>query len=169
MKLIEGLKQIKDLQKKAEDLRDKVKNNCALSSLETSAYPEPAKQVRKWVQMHSDVVKEILRLRLAVQKTNIATKVKINLDGKEVEKTIAEWIHRRRDLAEEEMKIWKSLTDRNVQEGIVKGPSGDPIEIKIQRFYDAEERDNKIELYRQEPMIIDSTLEIVNAITELEE
>ena len=167
MKLIEALKQIKDLQKKAEDLRDKVKNNCALSSLESSPYPEPAKQIKKWIQSHGDVVKEILRLRVAIQKTNLATKVKINVGGKDVEKTIAEWIHRRRDLATEEMNMWRCLTDRGVTEGMVKGPSGDMIEVKIQRFYDAEERDNNIELYRTEPMLIDSTLEITNAVTDL--
>jgi len=39
MKLIEALKQTKDLQRKANDLRDLVKNHCAISSLETQKYP----------------------------------------------------------------------------------------------------------------------------------
>ena len=167
MKLIEALKKIKELQKKAEDLRDLVKNHCARSSLESDKYQGQAKKVEGWIQSHSDILKEILRLRLAIQKTNIDTKVAIELGGKTVTKTIAEWIHRRRDLATEELKMWNCLTDRNIKEGYGNGPSGDPIEIKIVRFYDPSERDNKRELYQAEPLVIDSKLEVTNAITDL--
>ena len=167
MKLIEALKKIKELQKKVEDLRDLVKGHCARSSLETDKYPEQAKKVAGWIQSHSDILKEILRLRVAIQKTNIETEVSIELGGKTVTKTIAEWIHRRRDLAGEELKMWACLTDRGVAEGMGKGPTGDPIEIKIVRFYDPTERDNKRELYQAEPITIDSKLEVVNAVTDL--
>jgi len=167
MKLIEALKKIKELQKKAEDLRDLVKSNCARSSLETDKYFEPAEKIRGWIQAHSDILKEILRLRVAIQKTNIETIVNMELGNKVVTKSIAEWIHRRRDLAQEELLMWTGLTDRNIKEGMVKGPAGDIMEIKIVRFYDPTERDNKNELYSSEPMIIDARLEVVNAVTDL--
>jgi hypothetical protein len=112
-------------------------------------------------------MKEILRLRIAIQRTNLATSVTIELDDKVITKTIAEWIHRRRDLAQEEQSMWNCLTDRGIAEGIVKGPTGDPVEIKIVRFFDPGERDNKRELYQSEPMIIDSRLEVVNATTDM--
>lgn len=169
MKIIEGLKQIKDLQKKAEDLRDLVKDHCARSSLESDKYPEQQKKVAGWIQSHSDILKEILHLRYIIQKTNLQTDVTIELGGKTVTKTIAEWIHRRRDLAKEELKMWECLTDRGIQEGQGRGPTGDPIEIKIVRFYDPSERDSKRELYQSEPLMIDSKLEVINAITDLEE
>ena len=167
MKLIEALKKIKELQRKAEDLRDLVKNNCARSSLETDKYPEQGKKVQSWIQAHSDILKEILRLRVAIQLTNLNTVVSIELDNKTVTKTIAEWIHRRRDLANTERSMWGSLSDRGISEGIVKGPTGDPVEIKITRFYDLAERDHKLEYYQSEPLIIDSKLEVTNAITDL--
>ena len=170
MKIIEGMKKIKDLQKKVEDLRDKVKTNCAISSLETPVYGTPLEQtaqVREWIQSHGDILKEILRLRVAIQKTNLATSVEIELGGKVVNKTIAEWIHRRRDLAKSELTMWSMLTDRNIKEGMVNGPTGTPIEIKVVRFYDPKERDNKRELYVSEPSVIDGRLEVVNAITDL--
>ena len=167
MKLIEALKKIKDLQRKASDLRDLVNNNCARSSLETDKYPEQAKKVAGWMQSHSDLLKEILHLRVAIQRTNLTTSVAIELGEKVVTKTIAEWIHRRRDLAAEELKMWNCLSDRGIQEGIVKGPTGDPVEIKVVRFYDPTERDNKRELYQSEPLTIDSKLEVTNAITDL--
>lgn len=167
MKVIEALKKSKDLQRKADDLRDLVKANCARSSLESDKYPEQAKKVSGWIQSHSDILKEILHLRIAIQKTNIQTYVDIELGGKTVRKSIAEWIHRRRDLAGIELSMWKQLTDRGIQEGMVRAPTGDPMEMRIVRFYEPEERDHKIDLYQSEPMIIDSRLEVINAITDL--
>lgn len=167
MKIIEALKQVKDLKRKADDLKDKVGKHCALSNLETPEYKDQQKKIREWLQAHSDIMKEVLRLRIAIQATNLATSVTIELGGKQVEKNIAEWIHRRRDLANEELGIWRTLNDRGIKEGIGKGPSGDPVEIKLQRFFDPEERDRMKELYSNEPSIIDAKLEIINATTEI--
>lgn len=167
MKVIEAMKQIKDLQRKVDDLTGKVKANAAISSMQTPTYADQKRQVSEWLQSISDLLKEILRLRIAIQRTNLATQVEIELGGKTVKKTVAEWIHRRRDLATQECEAWMVLSDRGIQEGTARTPAGDAIEVKILRFYDPAERDNKIELFRSEPMKIDSTLEVVNAITDL--
>lgn len=167
MKLIEALKKTKDLQRKAEDLRDLIKGNCARSTLESDRYPDQAKKVSGWLQAHSDILKEILSLRVAIQKTNLETEVLIEIGGKKITKSIAEWIHRRRDLSGLDMTAWSCLTDRNIKEGTASGPSGDVIEIKIIRFFDPSERDTKRELYTSEPSIIDGRLEVVNATTDL--
>jgi len=167
MKIIEALKKVQDLQRKAEDLRTLAKDNCAISNLETPKYNDQKKQVTAWMQAHSDIVKEILRLRLAIQKTNLEIMVTIELGEKQVEKSIASWIHRRRDLAKEELQIWNVLSDRNVKEGSATGPSGNAIEIKVVRFYDPLERDKMREVYASEPSVIDGRLEVINAITDL--
>jgi len=167
MKLIEALKQIKDLQKKADDLREKVTKHSAHLNIETPVYPDQKKQVKEWIQAHSDILKEILRLRLAIQRTNLATMVTIEVDGKSVEKSIAEWIHRRRDLAIEELKMWQGLSDRGLKEGTIKQSTDQLVEVKIVRCYDPEERDRKQFALGSEPSIIDGKLEIVNAVTDL--
>lgn len=167
MKLIQAMKKIKDLQIKANDLRDKVKKHCADLDYETPAYPDQKNQIKEWIQSHSDILKEILSLRVAIQKTNLSTNVVIELDGKQVNKSIAEWIHRRKDLAKMEMDMWSMLTDRNLKEGRISESSGQIREVKIRRYFDSAEKDKKIDLYRTEPSIIDSTLEVVNATTEL--
>jgi hypothetical protein len=167
MKIIEGLKKVKDLKRKADDLKELVREHCAITNVETPKYDNQADQVKSWMQAHSDIMKEISRLRIAIQKTNLETVVKIELGGKAVEKTIAEWIHRRRDLAREELVMWKQLSDRGLKEGYMKMPSGDTVETKIQRFYSPKERDEKVDLYGGEPMIIDARLEVINAITGL--
>lgn len=167
MKIIEGLKQIKDLQRKASNLRELIKHSCAKSSFESDKYPEQAKKVAGWLQAHFDLTKEILRLRIAIQRTNLATNVTIELFGKSVEKTIAEWIHRRRDLAALDLESWRCLTDRGIKEGKAVAASGDPMDVKIVRYYDPDERDRMVDRFQSEPSIIDSRLEVVNAITDL--
>lgn len=170
MKLIEAMKLIKELQRKAEDLRDKVKEHSANYDYETAVYPDQKRQIDEWIQAHHDILKEILKLRLAVQRTNLATKVDITIDERIVTKTIAEWIHRRRDLAELERLMWSGLTDRGLKEGGALPntiPGTQPSLVKIRRYYDPPLRDRKIELYRNEPGIIDRTLEVVNAITDV--
>ena len=91
MKLIEGLKKIKILIRKADDLCGLVKVNCALSNLESPKYGKDQTQtVSGWIQSHSDILKEISRLRVAIQRTNIDTMVVIELGEKQVKKSIAE-------------------------------------------------------------------------------
>jgi hypothetical protein len=138
-------------------------------SFETPLYPDTKRQIKEWLQAHGDILKEILRLRVAIQRTNINTEVGIELNGKEVKKTIAEWIHRRRDLAGMELEAWKKLTDRNLKEGTMKQSTGELLEMRISRFYDPVERDKRIEEMTSEPMTIDARLEIVNAVTDLME
>lgn len=170
MKLIQAMKKLKDLAIKAEDLRKKVANAAADLTIETPTYPDQRRQVAEWIQGHSDILKEILELRVAIQRTNILTPVTIELGGKQVTKSIAEWIHRRRDLAKIEQDMWAKLTDKNLKEQNLQTVAGGPVtEVRIRRYYDPAERDAKIELYRSEPSVIDATLEVVNAVTELSE
>lgn len=164
------MKLIKELQKKAEDLRGKVALHSADMSLETPLYTDQKRQVSEWIQAHSDVLKEILKLRIAVQRTNLATNVDLQLGGKTVTKSIAEWIHRRRDLATLELEIWGKLTDRGIKEGQLipaSIPGAPHTPVTVRRYYDPTEKDAKMELYRAEPGVIDRTLEVVNATTEV--
>lgn len=167
IKIIEALKRLKDLTIKAEDLRTKIGQHSADLNYETPVYENQKDQVDSWLQSHSDILKEILRLRTAVQRTNLETKVTIDLNGKGVTHSIAEWIHRRRDLAAAEATAYAKLTDRNLKEGMAQQSSGQAIEVKIRRYYDAKTRDENISKYKSEPHIIDSTLEVTNAVTDL--
>ena len=166
IKIIEAMKKIKALQVKAEDLRKKVATYCADQSHETAVYGDRQReQIKEWIQAHHDVLQEILKLRVAIQKTNISTDVTIELGGVQVTKSIAAWIHRRRDLAVMEQSMWTGISDRGLREGTVATSTGEKQEVKIRRYYDPVERDKSVELYRTEPSVIDSTLETINATT----
>lgn len=168
MKLIQAMKKLKDLNTKAEDLRKKVQMHSADLSIETPVYPDQKRQVSEWIQSHGDILKEILHLRVSIQRTNIATPVSIEIDGKHISKSIAEWIHRRRDLAKLDMAMWQMLTDRNLKEqNIQTAPGGAVTEVRLRRYYEPAEKDRKVEVYRTEPSVIDATLEVVNATTDL--
>lgn len=168
MKIIQAMKQLKDLAIKSNDLRAKIQKHSADLSIETQIYPDQRAQLALWIQSHSDVLKEILRLRVAIQRTNLATPVAIELGGVTVTKSIAEWIHRRRDLAKMEQESWALLTDRGLKEqGVQTVKDGPVTQVTIRRYFDAQERDTKVELYRSEPSLINGTLEVVNATTDL--
>ncbi len=170
MKIIEGMKKIKTLTEKAADLRKKIQTFCADLDFETPTYGTPEDQrstVSGWLQAHSDVLKEILHLRVSIQRTNILTPVTIMFGDRSVTKSIAEWIHRRRDLAALEMSSWQMLTDRGLKEGVANTTAGGVKEVRIRRYYDPKLRDAALDLYRSEPATIDSSLEVVNAVTDL--
>lgn len=172
MKIIEAMKQLKELARKSDDLCAKVSQHCADLDFETPLYGTSAEQaatVKGWIQSQHDILKEGLRLRTAIQRTNLATSVTITLGDKAVTKTIAEWIHRRRDLANTELKMWRSLGDRNLKEGQIPSsvPGGQARDVKIRRYYDPRERDAMVTLFASEPGTIDASLEVINATTDL--
>lgn len=168
MKLIEGMKLAKELLVKADDLRKKIALNAAHLNIETPVYSDQKKQIREWLQAHEDVIREVAKLRVRVSKTNLATQVSINIGDKALSKCITEWIARRKELARFDQAAWESLTDRNLKEQNLVTAQGGPVtEIRIVRCFDPAERDGKISLYRDEPGLIDRTLEVVNATTDL--
>lgn len=169
MKIIEAMKKVKDLLRKADDLKVKVYTYCVDLDSETPTYPDQKRQISEWVQSHSDVIKEISALRFAIQKTNVETQVTIMLGDKAVTKSICEWIHRRKDLAKHEEDVWRKLSEKNLQPTYSTKISEKSPEIIVRRrlHFDPVERDTKIELYRSEPSAIDSALETVNAVTDL--
>ena len=173
MKIIEALKKTKDLAKKAEDLRGKISQYHVDIDYEIPTYgtvDQQREQITSWLQSHSDILKEIGRLKFCITKTNVLTPVTIELGGKSVTKTIAEWINRRKELASLERSAWDCLNDKGMgASGTIKKSTGEQIEVKIRRYYDPKIRDEKKELYRSEPSIINGTLEVVNAVTDLME
>lgn len=167
MKIIEGLKEIKALEVKVTDLQDKLMKYCSDLDYETPAYPDQKKQVSEWMQSIHDSLKAAMSLRIRLNKTNMMTIVPIELGGKKVEHSIAEWIIRRRLYANLEGAAWSKLTNRGLKEGLAQSTSGDKITVKIRYHYDPVERDKMVEMFRGEPGIIDRTLEVINATTDI--
>jgi hypothetical protein len=113
-------------------------------------------------------MQEIGRLRVGISRTNLATVVTMNIGGKNVSKTITEWIVRRTTTSGLDAGAWGSLTDRGLKEQDLKPTADSAVtQVRIVRCYDPKMRDDKISIYRDEPGLIDRTLEVVNATTDL--
>jgi hypothetical protein len=169
MKLIEALKKVKDLQKKADDLKEKICKHCADLDVETPVYSDQKNQVESWMQSHHDTVKEIGRLNYCILKTNVNTRISIELGGKLIEKSLSEWMLRKNKLCQMEESLWKSIGDKNLREGSMPQTNGMAIQVKIRRYYDPKMRDEKLSLLMSEPSTIDGKIEIANCITDLME
>lgn len=173
MKIIQAMKEKRDLQAKMQELRAMILKHAAYASVETPVYgtkENQTAQVRAWLQSHEDCGKRWSELALRITRTNIVTLVTIAIGGKEVTKTLAEWVLRRQLLAELDRQAWQSCNDRTLKEGKVKmAADSEPVDITIVRCYDPQERDVRVELYRSEPSIIDGALEVANAVTDLVE
>jgi hypothetical protein len=171
MKIIEGLKKLKELRKKQDDLIRKISHNSALMSYQTPPYGDQQREkVAGFVQAVHDIGHEILALNVSIQQTNLVTLVAIEVKpGTVVERSVAEWILRRRTLAALDAGAVKALNTGQLREGHLPTRSADqkPEEAKIVRFYDQETRDQALEMFESEPGRIDARLEVVNAVTDL--
>lgn len=167
MKIIEAMKRVKSNKEKIADLQNKISLHCAHLSHETPMYKDTESQVKSWLQTCEDVVQENIKLLCAIQNTNLKTKVSIEINGQSVTKTISEWVWRRREYAAIDMATFSKLNDRGLKEGNFQTSTGGIMEVKLIRNFDQIKRDEKIAVYRQEPHQIDSTLEVINATTDL--
>lgn len=168
MKIIEAMKRVKMNKDKIADLRKRIAASSANLSIETPLYENTKDKIAEWLQSCTDTSQDNVGLLVAIQRTNLATQVAIEIGGKKITKSVAEWVWRRREYAKTDMETWAHLTDRNLREQRVQQSTGaEPLEIKLIRHYDPAMRDEKLALYRDEPHLIDAALEIVNATTDL--
>lgn len=172
-KIIEAMRKIKDNEIKIKDLQLKIANFSAYIDVHPTEYKDETKNVvTGWVQSCVDLTQENASMHLSIMKTNLATNVTISINGKDVTKSIAEWVLRRRIYAEIDLTTYSRLTDKNLKSQAyqVNNPNTGQQEngwTKIILSYDPQIRDAKIAEYRSEPSLINSALEIVNATTDL--
>ena len=170
MKIIEALKRIKSNRDKVYDLINKVRENSARLSSQTSPYGDEAAakaQVQSWIDTVKSVLRENEVLANRVHRTNVATQVTIELGGKQVTKSIDEWLTRRKDGVDLEQMLWQSVGDRGLKETLATKPDGTTEHIVVVRHYDVRMRDENLSVMLTEKSEIDSALEIVNATTDL--
>jgi hypothetical protein len=169
MKIIEAMRTIKVLNDKNAGLIGKIQQYCADDGQGEPHYQTVENQkakVSEWIQSRKDCIKEIERLRLGIQRTNLATVVKVELGGVPIEKSIAAWIHRRRDLAGSEKQSFDALSCR-FQPQAMRDTEGNAFVVNPRKYYDLEKREKMLDILQSEPTLIDAALEIANATTEV--
>lgn len=170
MKIIEGLKKIKDLKRKLGDIQIKIITYSADYDCDNPVYENQRLQIDSWLQAAEDLTKEVSNLTHRIHKTNISTNISIEVAiGKSVNKSIDEWLLRVNGLAEDDKNTWNRLntTDINTEKKYRLPGSNTDILVKKRLYFDPKKRDEKVEEYTSEISKISSKLEIVNAITDL--
>lgn len=169
MKIIEAMKSLKENKEKIAELQVRINQNSAHMSVETPVYENITEKINGWVQSCEDLTQENIKRLTDIARTNLATSVTIELGDKQVTKTIAEWVWRRREYAAVDKKTQSMLTDRGLKDSQIQSEAGGITHVNVVRNYDPEKRDDKLDMYRSEPHRIDAALEVINAVTDLVE
>lgn len=172
MKIIEALKELPLLEKRIQ------KNNGMIAvyasdvdtghgaerqSLAFSTVEEQRKEVQSLVQSTNDLVKRKAELRRKLAITNATVEVKI--EG--VTMTIAEWIEYRQHGVKNILNALSALNDNSGRQKMQSTQFDPEKGIKIIKFYDEKDRNEQAEKWSSIADKIDSSLEIVNATTDL--
>lgn len=170
MKIIEAMRKIKTLDERLSGLVIKIREHSSDNGEGEPVYitvQDQVNKIKEWVQCYKDTVKEIERLRVAIQRTNIAVEVPVTMsDDSIVKKTIAAWIHRRRDLSKKDAHAWEALRCPHKPRAVLE-TDGKGACINPRRYYDMNGRDSMLAILQAEPNCIDAALEIANATTDI--
>lgn len=168
MKIIEALKKIKLNQKKIEQTT--LLMNKYSAKMEDEKFPydkEPIQQLKDWKQSIMSLLKDNEELLIRIFKTNLNTQVTIELpDGKSVSKSISAWMIERDKTTPLVARMASSYTDNGLKPRTVE-EDGKLKVVQVQLAYEPEKVDQLRSDLLEVPSIIDSTLEIVNATTDL--
>jgi hypothetical protein len=169
MKIVQALKKIKALKIKISDLTAQIRDSSVILKTTTPKYSDQLKTVREMIDSVRDSCLEISKLKAAIAKTNLETMLEIPVGGKNVKKSIFEWICRRQELCALEETSWQVLGENGTKPGLILDPQkpGERIVVDITRFYVPEEKDKMCANLKSEPATIDGFLEVCNAETDL--
>ena len=171
MKLIEAMKNLKTVAARIAKNSEQIKEYCAYVHPETPQFGDHDKQTQEvaaLVQSNLDLTAEYLRLKTAIEHTNLTTKVNIG----ERTHTISELITIRRVSGVFVTGTYQSLNQqravRRMQEAFNK-PGGINVTEppRVVPVWDEKEKNAKLLDWENFLAAIDGKLEVVNAETEL--
>lgn len=169
MKLIEGMKNLKVLEKRMETNVERIQQYAAIVSTEKPVFAneiEQRAQVASLITANEDLVKEYMDVKKRVDLTNLNTVVTI---GKE-SFTISDLLVLRRGLGRKAMRTYSALNDTQAESRMrsINKVSGDKTP-QIERMYD--EKDKYAGQKKWQDLLdeIETRLEVINATTDLQE
>ena len=153
--ILDGLKKIKVLKKKADKKAAKVAESCC-----TFEGEEPLHNVRVLMQSHNDLLLEISKIKSSIQHTNVVTMVG---GSKYTAFSIAALISYRQSVLPQRIAVLKTLSKAHKEnEGRYETPRR-----KVVMHYDPKEREDTIDKYEDEILEIDAILDKCNMTTPL--
>ncbi len=165
MMLIEAMKRLRVIEKRMGANMEQIRKYAALVSTERPFFPteeEQKQEVRGLIQANGDLLEEYLKLKLAIEHTNLT--VCIEIEGEK--RTISEFLVIKRKLAKlmEETFYALNTVEAEKRRRDQRSQDREPV---ITRLYDERFRNEGIRKWSDLYNAIDSRLEVVNATTEL--
>jgi len=166
MKIVEGLKKVKVLEKRIASNAQDITKYASVLSTEKPAFGTEAEQmseVKKLIQSSEDLATEYLKLKTQIEKTNLAVSATIN--GKT--HTLAEFLIIKRKLARTMQGVYQALNTTAAENRTHTARFSPDQKVDIVRLYDESERNTKLREWQELYEEVDSRLEVINATEDL--
>ncbi|HPR91019.1 MAG TPA: hypothetical protein PLD93_06270 [Synergistaceae bacterium] len=166
MKIIEGMKRLRVIEKLMESQRNAVTEYASKLSTEMPRFQtkeDQAKEVASLIQSNNDLCAEYLRIKRSIEYTNL--KVSVELQGKAY--SISDLLVVKRKLADRMVATYRALNDNGAQSRLRNAPKFDGETPKVEVLYDERTKLDNIRKWQDLADIIDSRLEVINATTDL--
>ena len=166
MKIIEGMKRLRVIEKRMESQRNAVTEYASKLSTEMPRFQtkeDQAKEVASLIQSNNDLCAEYLRIKRSIGYTNL--KVTVELQGKAY--SISDLLVVKRKLADRMVATYRALNDTVARDRLRNAPKFDGETPKVEILYDERTKLDNIRKWQDLADIIDSRLEVINATTDL--
>lgn len=170
MKLIEGMKQLKVIEKRMKSNAERINQYAAIVSSERPIFNtevEQRKQVQSLIQANTDLAGEYLTLKKRVDFTNIQVRVSISKESY----SISDLLQIRRVVGALMKGTYAALNDRLAEQRLIatrvsSGQTGEK-PPRVERMYDETEKYGGMQKWQDLLDEIETRLEVINATTEL--
>lgn len=166
MKIVEGLKKLRVIEKRMVDNTKKIQQYASILNTEKPAFDTEVIQkaeVNSLIQANKDLFKEYLDLKQKVEKTNLA--VEMEVDGTKY--TLSSLMIMRRKMNELMLNTYRSLNDTSAEGRIHRAYGSKDQQIHIVKMYDEKDKNKNLAFWQNLADNVDSRLEIINATTDL--
>lgn len=166
MKLIEGMKELKLIEKRMEKNREQITQYSSGLSNEKEIFGSERQQiaeVKSLLQSNVDLFNRYLHLKKSIERTNLETKVEFSVGTY----TISELLAIKRRLQHGMINTFKALNTQSAEARMRMIKIPDNVEVKVVRYYQEEEKNHLLKAWMEFFENIDGRLEVVNATTDL--
>jgi len=166
MKIVQGLKKLRVIEKRMAKGIEEIQVLSSALSNEKPVMGNEEKQeteVKSLVQSNFDLVEEYLRLKLALEKTNLEVSTSISGEAR----TLSEWLVIRRKLGSTMLSTVGAMNDRAAENRrtLNRGLTPEGQAVHVVRFYDEKTKMDRLRQLTDRLEAIDGKLEVVNATT----
>jgi hypothetical protein len=174
MMIIEGMKRLRVIKKRMANNIESVNKYAAIVSNERPMFgseDEQKKEVKQIIQSNLDLLKEYLKLKKRIERTNLQTVVEIG----GVNYTISDLLILKRELVQLVVQTYDALNTNQAQMKLnalsrqhhVAGQQGES--LRIDHMFDEKEKNKELRKWQDLYDNIDSRLEVINATTPLQD